>query len=268
MINPLYWLELRVRTREKRLWMVVVFIILTLLVVVGMVFTTMHISSNNYTMPHEVGAGLIWSTLFIQAGIIIILSPLGAAGRISQEREQRTITALINSPLSRTKIVMGKLFGAWTLILWLGIIPFPFLFLGTLWGGPQPMVVIICTGSNLLAGLTIASLAIGLSGFFGRSLTAYLVTGIVLFGWCTVIPLFGGLALSLVNGSSSTWGVVVSYAAFFHHPLYPLFAFIEGYSPAIDAAQLYKLGYCYTVWLILTLCGIAISVKGMKREVY
>ena len=74
-----------------------------------------------YTMPNEVGTGLIWSTLYIQAGLIIILSPLSAAGRISQETEQRTIAALLNSPLSRSKIVLGKLLGAWTLILWLGM---------------------------------------------------------------------------------------------------------------------------------------------------
>ena len=126
MMNPLYWLELRIRSREKRLWLVVVFFILTLLVVSGLVFSTSQMASLYYTMPNEVGTGLIWSTLYIQAGLIIILSPLSAAGRISQETEQRTIAALLNSPLSRSKIVLGKLLGAWTLILWLGMIPLPF----------------------------------------------------------------------------------------------------------------------------------------------
>ena len=268
MTNPLYWLELRIRSREKRLWMIVVFFILTLLVVSGLVFSTSQLASQYYTMPNEVGTGLIWSTLYIQAGLIIILSPLSAAGRISQEREQRTIAALLNSPLSRGKIVLGKLFGAWTLILWLGTIPLPFLFLATLWGGPAPSVLAICTGSNLLAGLTISSIAIGLSGFFGRSLISYLVTGVVLFGWCIVIPIFGGLALSLIPGNSSLIENLVLSFAFYHHPLYPLFAFIEGYPPSLNPHLFYKLGFCYTVWLIIALCGYAISVAGLKREVY
>ncbi len=268
MMNPLYWLELRIRSREKRLWLVVVFFILTLLVLSGLVFSTSQLASRYYTMPNEVGTGLIWSTLYIQAGLIIILSPLSAAGRISQEREQRTIAALLNSPLSRSKIVFGKLLGAWTLILWLGMIPLPFLFLGTLWGGPEPAVIAICTGSNLLAGLTISSIAIGLSGFFGRSMTAYLVTRVVLFGWCIVIPIFGGLTLSLIPGNSSFIESMVQYFAFYHHPLYPLIAFIEGYTPVLNIYLFYKLGFCYAVWLIIALCGFAISVAGLKREVY
>ena len=47
--------------------------------------------------PGEIGMALTWASLFCHAGLLVVLAPLAAAGRISQEREQRTMPALVNS---------------------------------------------------------------------------------------------------------------------------------------------------------------------------
>jgi ABC-type Na+ transport system ATPase subunit NatA len=133
--------------------------------------------------PGNVGLLVAMCSIYIQAGLLVMLSPLAAAQRISQEREQRTYAALVNSPLGPGAIARGKLLGAWAFTLWLGVLTLPFTAVAALWGGLAAWVPLACFGLNLLAGLTLASLALGLSGLFGRSLSAYLASGAVLFLW-------------------------------------------------------------------------------------
>jgi ABC-type transport system involved in multi-copper enzyme maturation permease subunit len=80
------------------------------------------------------GMAIFGYGVFSLVGLLVILGPLASAGAISQEREQRTLPALLNTPMSPFTIVAGKLVAAWAFVLWLALLSLPFLALGVIWG--------------------------------------------------------------------------------------------------------------------------------------
>lgn len=269
MMNPLYWLELRVRAREKRLWLIALFFVVTLMIISGIVLATVLVQSHGQTIePVNIGEGLIWTALFCQAGLLVILAPLATAGRISQEREQRTLAALINSPASATRIALGKLWGAWTFVIWLGMLVLPFLFTATLWGGPSWKLILGCLGLNLLAGLVLSALSLGISGLFGRSLTAYLVTGCFLFGWIAVLPMLGSLAMALNQDGHKPFQECIMYLTMYHNPFFPLITLTESYAAWSPSRFILPILYGISIWILLGFGGLILAIRSLKREVY
>ncbi|MBI2439829.1 MAG: ABC transporter permease [Lentisphaerae bacterium] len=267
MMNPLYWLEVRVRAREKRLWMLALFLVVTLTIIGGCVLALEAIHDLS-TEPLTIGETLTWSVLFCQAGLLVILAPLATAGRISQEREQRTLAALINSPASAPRIALGKLWGAWTFVIWLGLLVLPFLFVATLWGGPSWKLIVGCVGLNLLAGLVLSALSLGISGLFGRSLTAYLVTGTFLFGWIAILPLIGSLVLSLVQDQDPAFHEYIMYLTMYFNPFFPLITLTESYADLELSGLALPLVYGIGIWILLGIGSLGIAMRSLKREVY
>ncbi|MFA7159417.1 MAG: ABC transporter permease [Kiritimatiellia bacterium] len=270
-MNPLYWIELRVRAREKRLWLIALFFVFTLVIISSIVLiSVLNLFSRciKSIEPSGIGEGLTWATLFCQAGLLVILAPLATAGRISQEREQRTLAALINSPASAARIALGKLWGAWTFVIWLGVLALPFLFTATLWGGPSWQLILACLGLNLLAGLVLSALSLGISGLFGRSLTAYLVTGSFLFGWIAVLPMLGSLAMAFNHGSNKTFQELVMYLTMYHNPFFPLMALAGSFTEWDSGKFFIPLAFGIGVWVLLGAFSLLAAVRSLKREVY
>lgn len=272
-MNALFWLDLRVRVRERRLWGMPLFFLMMPLLIVLLAMATA-LKGQERVNPGEVGMLVAMCAIFCQAGLLMILSPLAAAQRISQEREQRTYAALVNSPLGPCAIARGKLLGAWAFTLWLGVLTLPFVLVATLWGGLATWVTLACFGLNLLAGLALSSLALGMSGLFGRSLSAYLASGALLFLWGLALPMIGGLSLGLLgSGGEPTLGQVraVMGATILHHPMAPqIWMTMRGSGAAVTFMDwgawvpIYGVG----VWLALMGLGFWLAVRGLRREVY
>ena len=272
-MNALYWLDLRVRVRERRLWGMPLFFLTMPLLIVMLAMAT-SLKGREAVDPGEVGMMVAMCAIFCQAGLLVILSPLAAAQRISQEREQRTYAALVNSPLGPGAIARGKLLGAWAFTLWLGVLTLPFVLAATLWGGMETWVPLACFGLNLLAGLTLCSLALGLSGLFGRSLSAYLASGALLFLWCLALPMIGGLTLGLLeSGNQPTPGQLraVFCGFFLHHPMAPqIWLAMRGSGAVVTFTDwgVWVPLYGTVIWLLLMWAGYALAVRGLRREVY
>ena len=270
MINPLLWLELRVRVRERRLWVVALFYLLVPLLVclLGM---AMMLQDQALVDPAEVGMMIAMGAIFCQAGLLILLAPLAAAQRIAQEREQRTLPALVNSPLRPAAMARGKLAGAVIFTFWLGLLTLPLLVAAALWGGFPMWALGLCCGLNLLAGMTLSSLALGLSGLFGRSLSAYLAVGALLFFWCLALPAIGGLVMGLIEAGWSPGSAKTVFSLFFlHHPLAPQIWTVmrAGGEPATYTewglwVPLTGLGS----WALLAWIGFRAAGRGLGREV-
>lgn len=271
-MNALFWLDARVRVRERRLWIMALFFVAMPMLICGLSMASAMMS--RWMEFGEVGSTVAMCAVFCQAGLLVILSPLAAAQRISQEREQRTYAALVNSPLGPSAIARGKLLGAWMFILWLGVLTLPFLAVAALWGGMEPWVLMGCFVLNLLSAMALSSLALGLSGLFGRSLSAYLASGAVLFLWCLALPMIGGLILNLVtiDQDPTLAHLRATFCGFFlHHPLAPqIWMSMRGSGVEVTFLDwgwwvpLYGVG----VWLVLTVLGFWLAVRGLRREVY
>lgn len=264
-MNPLTWLELRTRVRERRLWIMALFVALIPFLISLLILATMH----KINEPGETGMLLAYFAIFAQAGILIILSPLAAAQRIAQEREQRTYAALINSPLTPSQIVRGKLCGAWSFVLWLGMLTLPFMMIAALWGGLPPWAVLACFAANLFMALMLSSIALGFSGLFGRSLSAYLASGAFLFLWCCVLPIIGLLLGELLDKGNGfpEW---IPYVFFYPLPCAPQVLITLRAIGETDYVLPWLGNLCtgLGVWSILLFLGYRLAIRGVKREVY
>ena len=264
--NPVYRLDLRSRVRERRLWILAVFLVLVPLALslLGLAEPT-----RPGRDPFPVAGQLMGAfALFSHGALLVLLSALGAAQRISQERERRTLPALVNSPLSAARIADGKLLGAWTFSAWLACLTLPFLAVASLWGGLSAGALFCGWLLNLAAALAAAALALGLSGLFGRSLSAYLATGAVLFLWCAVVPVVGLLVGGLLEPKGAGMQVLASFA-WYHLPLAPqVWLFTEGFDGESAGCGLLPPAVALAAWSLLAWAGRALAKRGLRREVY
>lgn len=267
MKNPVLWLELRIRIRERKLWIVTCIYLLCLFAISAIAITTAANEGINQD-PSDTGMTIFGFGVFSLLGLLVILGPLASAGAISQEREQRTLPALLNTPMSTTTIVAGKLFASWIFILWLALLSLPFLGLGVIWGAINPGRMLGGLGLAVAAGLVSSAIAVGLSGYFRRSLTSYLATGAVMFLWLIVWPIFGELVMSLIQsnggGDEPMKHPVIFYTFFFHHPVAPLiFLMMDQVDKDTPAAII---PFSLTVWALLTVLFFILACSGLRRR--
>ena len=162
----------------------------------------------------------------------------------------------------------GAFRAVWRWHFYAGLLVLPFLFTATLWGGPSWKLVLGCLGLNLLAGLVLSALSLGISGLFGRSLTAYLVTGCFLFGWIAVLPMLGGLAMSLNHDGNKMFQECIMYLTMYHNPFFPLITLTESYAAWNPSRFALPILYAIGIWILLGFGGLLLAIRSLKREVY
>jgi ABC-type transport system involved in multi-copper enzyme maturation permease subunit len=266
MNNPVLWLELRIRIRERKLWIVTCLYLLCLFAIA--IISIMIAAEQPSSDPAETGMTIFAFSAFSLLALLVIIGPLASAGAITQEREQRTLPALLNTPLSPASIVLGKLLASWAFILWLAALSLPFLVLGIVWGAVGPWKFIAALGVDVMAGMVAATIAVGLSGYFRRSLTSYLGTGAVLFLWLVVWPIFGFLMEDLDHsrGNGPFENPVIFYFFFAHHLTAPLISLIDNETnPTYTAAGIVP--FALLVWLVIGAIFFWIARRGVTRSV-
>jgi len=266
MKNPVLWLELRIRIRERKLWIVTCIYLLCLFAIA---FISIMITAQQGTVtdPAETGQTIFGFSAFSLLALLVILSPLASAGAITQEREQRTLPALLNTPLRPETIVWGKLLASWAFVLWLASLSLPFLALGVIWGAIDLKHFLATLGIAVAAGMVASTIAIGLSGYFRRSLTSYLATGAVMFLWLAVWPIFGLLFSTLTrnDNSDSANAQIIFYVFFAHHVAAPL---IFLFTPETNqmASPLVVVLFALGVWAVLGTIFFRIACHGVSRS--
>jgi ABC-type Na+ efflux pump permease subunit len=274
MINPLLWLELRIRIREKKLWIISLLYLICLL---GMSFLPLLSGINTpYQQaqpPAETGVAIFSVSIFTLLALLIIISPLSSAAAISQEREQRTLAGLLNTPLSAPRIAFGKLLATWVFILWLMALSCPFLFLSIVWCGLAWGEVLSALGIIFAMGMVTSTVALGLSGYFKRTITSYLATGTFFFLWLVVWPILGGLVMGLAphgdKAGETRFEEFVFYTFWAHHPVAPLMMAFQkelfGDSGAPPFNPTHVIIYALSIWLVLGLIFFAIACRGIRK---
>jgi ABC-type transport system involved in multi-copper enzyme maturation permease subunit len=274
MNNPLLWLELRIRIREKKLWIISFLYLICLL---GMSFLPLiSMLGSEYsapTQPAYVGVAIFATSIFTLMALLLIISPLSAAAAISQEREQRTLPGLLNTPLSAARIAFGKLLATWVFVLWLIALSCPFFFLGVVWCGIGWVEVLSALGIIFAAGMVTSTIALGMSGYFRRTITSYLATGTVFFLWFIVWPILGLLISDLGTSMSRTdreaFQQFQFYTFFAHHPAAPL---VLAFQKDLFGGDNFPINgtiaviFALSIWLILGLIFFALACRGLRRS--
>ena len=266
MRNPVLWLELRIRIREKKLWIVTCLYLLCLFAIAAIAIT--QAAETPWNNPGQTGFIVYSFGIFSLLGLLVILGPLASAGSISQEREQRTLPALLNTPMSPLTIVAGKLLAAWCFVFWLAVLSLPFLALGAIWGAVNIGQMAEGLGLAVAAGLVSSAVAIGLSGYFRRSLTSYLATGAVMFLWIVVWPIFGFLSIDLlrVTGDPAVKHPCLFYFFFYHHPVAPLFFLIASTANPTDAGfPHWAIPFALALWTVVSFLFLLLACRGLRR---
>ena len=262
--NPVYWLDSRTRVRERRLWVLAAFFLAVPLAISLLLLATL-VKPDDSPFP-GIGMMIAGVAIYSHGALLALLSALGAAQRISQERERRTLPALVNSPLEARRIADGKLLGAWRFTAWLACLTLPFLAVATLWGGLSAGRLLAAWALNLAAAFATASLALGLSGLFGRSLSAYLATGAALFLWCAVVPVIALIAFQSSMAGSVSEAIGLSFIAY-HLPLAPqIWLFTGGFDGQPFGWVVFPVAL--GTWTVIAVLGRALAVRGLRREVY
>lgn len=270
MINPFFWLDMRIRASEKRLWIIALFFLVSVLLIGGGILAVSLVDGNSGTIPGELGQSITYTLLFWHGAILIVLAPLASAGRIAQEREQRTLPAVINTTVNPGRIVLGKLLAAWVFIFWLSSLVLPFLAIGGIWGGIPVWKLLSFLTINIAVSMVIATIALGFSGIMQRSLTAYLVTGAFMLAWMLVLPILGSIAAALCRSLDGGEALTkaLSYIFFFNNPFYPTILIASSGMDFDVPEMVTQLLYCFSFWILLAFIGIRMAIRGLKREVY
>lgn len=267
MTNPVLWLELRMRVRERKLWIVSALFLACLTVMAAVVIvSTAH--DPGWRSPAEVGGPLTGTNSFTLLGLLLILGPLAGAGRIAQEREQRTLPGLLNTPLPRWKIAWGKLAATWCFVLWLTALGLPYFVAAALWGGVSWLTLLGALAVAVAAGMSAAAVAVGLSGFFHRSLTSYLATGALLFFWIAAWPLLGVLVQEFwepANGRER-FSEMIGYVFYYHNPVAPMVLLLDNMDNPATVENLQRIGYALGVWLLIGLGSFLLAARGLTRS--
>ncbi len=270
-INPVLWLELRLRLRfrNRKFWVVSGFFFLTLLALFLAVRGIMA------SQGAAAGGTVLTFESVVLLGLMMLVAAVGGAGRISQEREQRTLAGLLNTPLSAARIARGKLLGTWAFSGWFLLLALPlFLLLGlqdaSLWGRIAASLAICAAGA-----MTVGAIGLGFSGYFRRSLASHLATGLLLLFWLGALPLLGGvyyvhLRLAQPQGGGGFAFPQAAWAFFLYHN--PFVLLVSGIGPdSPDNAfrhsawpWLLALG----VWAGIVALSFWAAVRSLKRGLF
>ncbi|MCA9280807.1 MAG: ABC transporter permease [Phycisphaeraceae bacterium] len=154
-----------------------------------------------------VGPQLAWAIVWVQFVVVTLIAPALTAACISEESANRTLSALMTTPMTSAQIVMGKLASRMVQLVILGLLTLPALLLLRLLGGLETEAVVAGASLTMGAGFFAASVGLLLSVVNKRPwsvmVLSEVITAAVFVGPILVTVLF--MALAGGGGPGATW---------------------------------------------------------------
>ena len=146
-----------------------------------------------------IGSRIFLTFAVFQAVAVLVMTPAIVAGVIADEKRRKTLHYLLASRLTSAEIVLGKLFAR---LLHVGIflaLGLPIMSLISLFGGVEPLLVVLVYAGTLSMVAFLSALAILISTVARRPREATSQVYILTFAWlfvptliATVMPMTGG----------------------------------------------------------------------------
>lgn len=171
MSNPVLRREITSRMRSWRgPGMVVLYVALLGLVTIGILSVTMRNSFSPETAA--VTFDIIATVQFV---LLLFAAPGVAAGAVSGERERQTLDLILTSPLSRFRIVWGKLVSALAYLVLLLVASLPLYGLLLYMSGLSLQRVLLVTLVNVVTALWLGGLGLYFSTLFQKTIPSMVV---------------------------------------------------------------------------------------------
>lgn len=226
--GPVFFHELRAAARKRRSFIIrtaIGLFLLYLLIMPGNRAYWRSASSSDWEYsPQELawlGSNLFGNVVWLQAMVILLLTPAIVAGSIVEDRQRKILSFLLASPLSGAEIVLGKLAARLLNLVVLVAVGLPVVSLALFLGGVEPGEVWLCYGLSFSTLYFLAGVSIFASAFSERPrdaiVRAYSIEGI----W---------LALPLIErGLHDVGGTTAQVVAY----LTPLTDWFTGSTPSL-----------------------------------
>jgi len=223
--GPIFDKELRVSSRRRRNY-VLRFVYLTLLILfLSLMWTTTVRSSSStglYAVSRmaEAGKGIIAFIVWFEFCAIQIIAVIALSTSISDEISNRTLGALMTTPINSFQIVMGKLFSKLLQLILLLAISLPLLATVRVFGGVQWDYVVSGLCITLTTTIFLGSLSLFFS-IFNRRAYVVIITAVAALIIFALLPFLAGFGWKAVAGR---WpGNTVTAIIFCPNPYYTLF---------------------------------------------
>jgi ABC-2 type transport system permease protein len=293
-VNPVLALELRRRFRGRRTALVLG---VYLLVLTGLM-AGMHEVGRRFLQSQAgfggpvtisqptLGRFVVEGVLALLLTMVLLAGPAYAAGQIAGERERRTLPLVQATLLGPAAIAWGKLAAATAWVGLLVVAALPLVAIGAVFGGVEPLDVVLGLLAVVVAGLSVAAIALGVSALVRRTVAAVVISYAIVL----VLVIGTGIAtIALVvvreQASGSIWplfanpfttlaGAVnasISGGFVLPTPLSPFGAALradEIGAVGLDAAVARTWSWLWSVAVLagLGLVGFAAAVRGVRRS--
>lgn len=207
---PVLKLEMRVRQRGKRPFIVMSLYVAVLMIIVAGVFyySSQRLIGCSVADTAAMGRALLATLSFAQLGMISIVIPAYSAGTVSGERERGALDLLALTTLESSTIIVQKLLAAIFDALMLVLASIPVMAMVFILGGVSPLEVVEVYGLLIVTTVLIGALGVLCSCFFRNSrasiLASYLIVGIYLAGIPIALFWLEGIATVGLSGSASS----------------------------------------------------------------
>jgi len=199
--NPVLWKDLRTRMRGTRAFLVQGLYVGILALSMGVAYlfqwrTFTAAGSPPVAFASQLGRGIYLVIFWIQAAMVVVVTPTLTASAITIEHEQRTYELLVCTRLIPRTILVGKLLSGWLFVVMLLTCSLPMSALCLMLGGVSGSeifwnYVVLC-----LFALLFASVGILFSSIYRRSVQsvplAYVCTFLFASAASNVGPMQGG----------------------------------------------------------------------------
>lgn len=182
-----------------------------------------------------IGVTVMWFQFFG----LMLAAPLLAGPCLCDERRNKTLPALLTTPLTAGEIVSGKLAGALVQLLVLAMVPFPVLLGMRVFGGLDAEVIFCGTLVALGAAVLAASWTISASLHARRGVTA------AMHGWAMVVFLHGLIPVFAAAGGP--WFVRWTGIAI---PQWAFAAFSPPWALGLVSSELTGMGRVADLWTV------------------
>ncbi|MGG3883157.1 ABC transporter permease [Brevibacillus panacihumi] len=179
--NPVLFNEWKMRMRSVRSpWML--FFYLMVLGAITLFYIYVQTDGGTYYNPDN-SRELFMILSILQLGMIVFVVPGLTSGSISGERERQTLSILLTTNVSATRLILGKWLASLSFMMFLVFATIPLYAIVFLYGGVSPVQLVKVFGFYVITMFAIGSVGVLLSTLIKRTGIATVVSYAVVFGY-------------------------------------------------------------------------------------